>query len=289
MRLVTFQYRDQTFPGAQVLRSGEPFVFRLDQGGQFAGLLPLLTAGASALDQAREALASARDAQLIPESEVTLLAPLPRPGKIICLGHNYKGHIGLGRIELPEYPTFFSKTANTVTGPDQPILIPPASEQVDFEAELCIVISPGGRHIPEAEAMKHVAGYTIANDVSARDYQKRTSQWMIGKSFDTFLPMGPALVTPDEVPDVYALDLSLALNGIERQRINTRDMIFPIAFLIAYLSAVMTLEPGDVLLTGTPAKLPSAPEMPAFMRPGDIVEIRIDHLGTLCNPVVAET
>jgi acylpyruvate hydrolase len=291
MRLVTFEHAGKVRPGALIEDAQGTRLIDLQAARKNlpGDLLLLVSAGASALGLAREALASAGEAQWIPLELATLLAPIPRPGKILCLGHNYQGHIGLGKTELPEYPTIFSKTANTVTGPGRPIVIPRASDQVDFEAELGVVIGRGGRDIPVAEAMGHVAGYTICNDVSARDYQKRTSQWMIGKSFDTFLPMGPALVTPDEIPDVYALDLSLTLNGVERQRINTREMIFPIAFLIAYLSAVMTLEPGDLLLTGTPAKLPSAPETPAFMRPGDVVEIRIDHLGTLRNPLIAET
>jgi acylpyruvate hydrolase len=293
MRLVAYRSQGRAGIGAQVVRSGESIILPLDRpagppGSTFSGLLPLLTAGASALDGAREALASGEPGAWLPEREVTLLAPLPRPGKILCLGHNYKGHIGLGRTELPEYPTLFSKTPNTVIGPGEAIVVPPVTEQADFEAELAVVIGPGGRNIPEAEAMAHVAGYTIANDVSARDYQKRTSQWMIGKSFDTFCPLGPALVTPDEVPDPYSLDLVLTLNGIERQRTNTADMIFSIAFLIAYLSAVMTLETGDLILTGTPAHLPADSDTPAFMRPGDVVEITIDRLGKLSNPVVAE-
>jgi acylpyruvate hydrolase len=291
MRLVAYRSQGRAGIGAQVVRSGEARILPLEYpagstGTTFLGLLPLLTAGASAFDGAREALASVEAG--LPERDVTLLAPLPRPGKILCLGHNYKGHIGLGRTELPEYPTLFSKTPNTVIGPGQAIVIPPVTDQADFEAELAVVIGRGGRNIPEAEAMAHVAGYTIANDVSARDYQKRTSQWMIGKSFDTFCPLGPALVTIDEIADPYSLDLVLTLNGVERQRTNTADMIFPIAFLIAYLSAVMTLEPGDLILTGTPAHLPSGPETPAFLRPGDVVEITIDRLGTLRNPVVAE-
>jgi acylpyruvate hydrolase len=291
MRLVAYRTQGRAGIGVQVVRSGESRILPLDPpagppDSQFLGLLPLLRAGASALDGAREALASEEAG--LPERDVILLAPLPRPGKILCLGHNYKGHIGLGRTELPEYPTLFSKTPNTVIGPGAAIRVPAVTGQPDFEAELAVVIGPGGRCIPEAQAMAHVAGYTIANDVSARDYQKRTSQWMIGKSFDSFCPLGPALVTPDEVPDPYSLDLVLTLNGVERQRTNTSDMIFPIAFLIAYLSAVMTLEPGDLILTGTPAKLPSGPETPAFMRPGDVVEITVDRLGTLRNPVVAE-
>ncbi len=292
MRLVSFQYRNRVRYGALLERSGSPVLLDLNAARQSslpADLLLFLGAGASALEQAYEALASADEAQFLPAADATLLAPLPRPGKILCLGHNYRGHLGLGRSEPPEYPTIFGKTANTVTGPGRPIVIPRASDQVDFEAELGAVIGCGGRDIPEAGAMDHVAGYTICNDVSARDVQKRTTQWMLGKSFDTFLPMGPALVTPDEIPDVYDLELSLTLNGIERQRINTREMIFPIAYLVAYLSAVMTLEPGDLILTGTPARLPASPDTPAFMRPGDVVEIKIDGLGTLRNPVVAGT
>jgi acylpyruvate hydrolase len=291
MRLVAYRFQGGEHIGAQALTSGESRILPLDVVGlasPSAGLLPLLIAGASPLDQAREALASAEESQWLPESEVTLLAPVPRPGKILCLGHNYQGHIGLGRTEPPEYPTIFSKPATAVTGPGQPIVVPRVTDQVDFEAELAVVVGRGGRHIPQEEAMAHVAGYTVANDVSARDYQKRTSQWMIGKSFDTFCPMGPALVTPDEVPDPYGLELSLTLNGVERQHANTADLIFSIAFLISYLSAVMTLEPGDILLTGTPAKLPAGPETPAFMRPGDVVEITIDRLGTLRNPLEAE-
>jgi acylpyruvate hydrolase len=290
MRLVMFEYNGKVRLGALTDDSQGARLVDLNAGPRRlpGDLLLLICAGASALGPARQALATADKAQFIPMDQVTLMAPIPRPGKILCLGHNYKDHIGIGRTEQPEYPTIFSKTANTVTGHGRPIVIPGASSQVDFEAELGVVIGRGGRNIPGAEAMEHVAGYTICNDVSARDYQKRTSQWMIGKSFDTFLPMGPALVTPDEIPNVYALELSLTLNGIERQHTNTREMIFPIAFLIAYLSAVMTLDPGDVILTGTPAKLPSTSQAPAFMRPGDVVEIRIEMLGTLRNPVVAE-
>jgi acylpyruvate hydrolase len=291
VRLVRYRSRGRDRFGVQASMAGRPGILPLDGLGlrrSSAGLLPLLTAGASALDQAREALASGEQAGWIAESEVTLLAPVPRPGKILCLGHNYKGHIGLGRSEPPEFPTIFSKPPTTVTGPGWPIVVPGVTEQVDFEAELAVVVGRGGRGIPEAAAMGHVAGYTIANDVSARDVQKRTSQWMLGKAFDSFCPLGPALVSRDEVPDPYGLELCLTLNGVERQRASTADLIFPIAFLIAYLSAVMTLEPGDLILTGTPAKLPSGPEAPAFMRPGDVVEITISGLGTLCNPVIAE-
>jgi acylpyruvate hydrolase len=182
----------------------------------------------------------------------------------------------------------FCKTANTITGHGIPILIPKVTAQVDYEAELMVVIGKTARQISEGEAQAHVAGYTIFNDVSARDYQKRTSQWFLGKSFDTFGPMGPALVTADEVPDPPSLDLELTVNGVPKQRINTRDMIFSIPFLISYLSTVMTLEPGDVIATGTPAKLPEAANPQQFLVAGDLVRITIEKLGTLENPVALE-
>ena len=210
-----------------------------------------------------------------------------QPGKIVCLGHNYFDHMGIGKTEPPEYPTFFCKTANTVIGPGQAIVIPRVTSQVEYEAELAVVIGKRARHVAQAHALEFVAGYTIFNDVSARDYQKRTSQWMIGKSFDTFGPMGPALVTADEIRDPHCLELSLTLNGLEMQRTNTGNMIFSIPFVIAYLSAVMTLEPGDVISTGTPAKTELARSLPPFMKPGDTVRIAVEKIGELVNIVVA--
>jgi acylpyruvate hydrolase len=159
---------------------------------------------------------------------------------------------------------------------------------VDFEAELAVVIGRLCRKISESAATDCVAGYTIFNDVSARDFQNRTSQWMLGKAFDTFGPMGPAIVTRDEIPDPHALDLALTLNGVERQRSNTRHFIFSIPFLISYISRVMTLEPGDVIATGTPAKLPGAGPK-AYMQPGDVVSITIEGIGSLTNPIASDT
>jgi acylpyruvate hydrolase len=290
MRLVTFQHQGQVRLGAQASRSGVSYILDLNRAQPDipADLLLLMRAGASALERARKASASAGEAQWIPESEVTLLAPLPRPGKILCVGHNYKGHLGIGREELPEYPNMFSKTANTIIGHKHPIVIPKVTAQVDYEAELMVVIGKTARQVSEAEALTYVAGYTIFNDVSARDYQKRTSQWLLGKSFDTFGPMGPALVTADEIPDPHCLDLELTVNGVPRQRANTRDMIFSVPLLVSYLSTVMTLEPGDVIATGTPAKLPEAANPQQFLEAGDVVRITIEKLGILENPVAAE-
>ncbi len=281
MRLVTFHYHGQTRLGAQVGDS----ILDLHQANPAipADILLLLTAGASALGLACEA--SAGSGMFIPENEVTLLAPILRPGKILCIGHNYKGHIGIGKTELPEYPNFFCKTANVITGHQHPILIPRVTAQVDYEAELAVIIGKHGRDIHESEAMDYVAGYSIFNDVSARDVQKRTSQWFLGKSFDTFGPLGPALVTKDEIPDPHCLGLELTVNGVPKQRTHTSDLIFSIPFLVSYLSQIMTLDPGDVIATGTPAKLPEAANPQCFLAPGDSVSITIENLGTLTNPV----
>jgi acylpyruvate hydrolase len=278
--------------GAQVTRQAQACVLDLNRAQPAVPdtMLAFLRGGETMLELARKTLAAGpAEAILIPEADAALLAPVPRPGKIICLGHNYYGHLDPGRTTPSEFPTLFSKPATTVCGPGAPIAVPFISNEVDFEAELAVVIGRTGRYIPEDGALDYVAGYTVFNDVSARDFQKRTSQWLQGKAFDTFGPMGPALVTRDEVPDPHALELSLTLNGVERQRANTRQFIFPIPHLLAYISAVMTLEPGDVIATGTPAKLPdSPPGTPSFMRPGDRVRVTIETIGTLENPVISE-
>ena len=291
MRLITFSHAGEVRLGVLVAREGQERVLDLRRAlpNLPVEMTEFLEAGDAALAAARRAVATASAADLLPRAAVTLLAPVPRPPKLICLGHNYHDHMGIGRTEPPAYPTFFCKTANTIIGPDQAIVIPAATSQVDYEAELAVVIGRRGRHVTPAQALAHVAGYTIFNDVSARDYQKRTSQWMIGKSFDTFGPMGPALVTADEIPDPHTLELSLTLNGAELQRTNTRQMIFAIPDVIAYLSEVMTLTPGDVISTGTPAKTDLARSLPPFMKPGDWVCISVERIGDLANPVVAES
>jgi len=251
-------------------------------------MVELLKADETTWALVKSTVAAADERCLLPESQVTLHAPIPRPGKIICLGHNYRDHSGMAGKTLPEYPTFFAKYANAVIGPGQPIVIPRVSTQIDFEAELGVIIGKQARHVPEDHAYEHVAGYTIFNDVTARDYSRRTSQWMIGKTFDTFGPMGPALVTADEISDVTDLELSLTLNDQEMQHANTGDMIFSIPYLVAYLSQVMTLEPGDLISTGTPSGTGASRKPPIFMKPGDVVRIRIEKIGELVNPVVAE-
>ena len=283
MRLITFRHENHERIGVQL----ESHILDLSRvsAGISTDMKAFLSLGESTRAQTREALACMKDEWLLVESDVTLLAPIPRPDKILCIGHNYAGHIGISKTEMPEYPNLFSKTVNTLTAHNQPILIPPASTQVDFEAELMAVIGKRAYQVTEDEAESCIAGYTIFNDVSARDYQKRTTQWMLGKSFDTFGPMGQALVTTDEIPDPYTLDLELTVNGIPQQRVNTCDMIFSVPYLISYISQVMTLEVGDVIATGTPSKLPEAAEQKRFLQTGDVVEITIEKLGTLRNTV----
>jgi len=221
-------------------------------------------------------------------SAVKFLAPVPRPPKLICVGLNYRDHAAETKMEIPKIPTIFAKFSNVVIGPGESIVIPAGSDRTDYEAEFAFVIGRGGRRIPASRAMEHVYGYTILNDVSERKYQMATSQWMIGKTFDTFAPMGPWLVTKDEIADPHQLGIWLTVNGERLQNSNTRELIFKIPELIEHLSSVVTLEPGDVVSTGTPAGVGFARKPPRLLQPGDEVVIGIDGLGELRNTVVAE-
>ena len=262
-------------------------VFGLRAAG-FDDLLSIIHGGADALDRIRRFLAHCSAGEALDLDIVPLCAPIPHPGKIICIGLNYRDHAAEARLPLPEVPTVFAKYANTVTGHRHPIVLPRNSAKPDYEAEFAVVIGKGGRHIPEADWRDHVFGYTIVNDVSARDFQMQTSQWTIGKTFDTFAPMGPLLVTADEIDDPHSLAISLTLNGEVMQNSNTSNLVFGVPKLIAFLSSVMTLSPGDIISTGTPAGVGFAKKPPRWLRPGDEVAIEIAGLGRLVNPVIAE-
>jgi len=216
-----------------------------------------------------------------------LKAPILRPGKIICVGRNYAEHARERGSEASAQPIFFLKSNNAICGPGDAIVIPPNSTQVDYEAELAVVIGKGGKNITEEEAYEHVAGYTILNDVTARDMQAADTQWFRGKSCDTFAPIGPWIVTRDEISDPHDLRLSLDLNGETMQDSNTGNMIFKIPYLISYLSQSMTLEPGDILSTGTPAGIGASRTPPVFLKPGDTVSVTVERIGTLTNSVAA--
>ncbi len=221
-------------------------------------------------------------------AQATLLAPVPDPAKIVCLGLNYRDHAAESQMAVPTEPILFSKYATTLIGQNAPIILPDASLEVDYEAELVVVIGVGGRAIPRERAMEHVGGYAVGHDVSARDWQlnKPGKQWMAGKTFDTFAPMGPALVTADEIADPQALGIRLRLNGKTMQDSNTNQLVFPVDEIVSYLSNIFTLEPGDLIFTGTPPGVGMARKPPVWLQPGDIVEVEIDGLGTLRNPVI---
>ncbi len=220
--------------------------------------------------------------------ELRLRAPVRKPQKIIGIGLNYHDHADEVGLPKPEEPLLFAMFANAIIGPDEDILIPEMSDQIDFEAEMGVVIGQRGRHIPVDEAVDHIAGYTIVNDVSARDLQFSDNQWIRGKTFDTFAPIGPCVVTTNELADGDGLAIALRLNGETMQESNTRNLIFKVPELVSYASRVLTLEPGDVIATGTPAGVGFTRKPPVFMKPGDVVEIDLEGVGTLRNRVSRE-
>lgn len=284
MRLLTF--RDPSgLPQPGVLI--QDHVISL-QGAGFPDLISVLAGGAGALAKIENWIYQPPAETILPLATVTLLAPIPRPPKFICIGLNYRDHAIESGLPIPEIPVVFSKFSNAVIGPGAPIVLPKNSTKPDYEAEMAFVIGKPGRHIPAEKWHEHVAAYTMVNDVSARDFQMATSQWLMGKTFDTFAPMGPYLVTADEIADPHVLDIGLTINGEVLQNSNTRELIFRIPELVAHLSSVFTLESGDIVSTGTPPGVGFARKPPRFLRPGDDVVVHVQGLGELRNPVVAE-
>jgi acylpyruvate hydrolase len=291
MKLVTFEVAGQAQLGAVRSLNGAEKVFNLSAlDARLPGdMIAFLKGGAATLSLAKKVLSVAAPGKGVDLAKVKLLAPLLAPGKLICIGQNYLEHAKESGASKAPFPIIFSKYNSSIVGPGEAIVIPTVVTKPDYEGELAVVIGKRGRNISEAEALDYVGGYTVLNDVSARDWQNRTSQWVIGKTCDTFCPMGPALVTADEVTDPQDLHLRTIINGEELQNGWTGDMIFPIATLIADMSRVMTLEPGDVIATGTPPGVGFARVPPRWLRPGDLVRIEIDQVGVLENPVVAES
>lgn len=257
-----------------------------------ANMVEFLQGGKKSLEIAKKAVAYALGhAHTIPYpvihhvTDVKIEAPVLNPGKMICVGHNYREHILEMKREIPEFPVLFSKHPNTIIGPQDDIPLFPISEQLDYEAEFAFVIGKRARNVSQADALDYVAGYTIANDITYRDLQRRTIQWLQGKSVDGSAPLGPWLVTTDEIPDPSGLELVLTVNGEERQRSNTANLVFTVQRLVEFLSGLMTLEPGDVVLTGTPGGVGFAREPQQFLKDGDVVRIEIDKIGVLENRV----
>ncbi|HLZ62914.1 MAG TPA: fumarylacetoacetate hydrolase family protein [Ktedonosporobacter sp.] len=259
-------------------------------GGQPPTVRALLEAGQSsvqaALDGARRVLA-AGEQSLMKLDSLELGPPIPDPDKIICLGLNYADHAAESKMALPPAPVLFAKYRNSLVGPQADIVLPPLnSEAVDYEAELAVVIGQTCKSVSEQDALNYVAGYSIMNDVSARDLQMQTSQWMPGKAIDTFAPMGPGIVPASEIPNPQALTLIARVNGQELQHASSELMIFSIAKTIEFISSFMTLVPGDIISTGTPAGVGFTRNPPIFLHDGDVVEIEIERIGSIVNRVV---
>jgi acylpyruvate hydrolase len=315
MRLVTYQHERQSRVGAQlegqIVDLNRAYQALLNHSSNIdelavadvrvpADMIGLLRGGEISLRAAREAAAFVREQLTASDNSpglegivytmerVSLLPPVLHPSKVICLGLNYRAHAAEAGMAVPEYPVLFHKVAGSLIGHNQPIVVPRISSKIDYEGELAIIIGRRGKYIAEDEALFYVAGYTVANDVSARDLQFRTSQWTTGKMLDTFGPLGPALVTRDEVADPNALSIKTTLNGQVMQDGNTADMIFRVPFIVSYISEIVTLEPGDVILTGTPPGIGNTRTPQVFMKPGDTITVEIEGLGKLTNPLVGE-
>ena len=315
MRLVTYQHEGQSRTGAQLdeqvvdlNRAYHAALRHMGNEDELAvadvrvptDMIGLLRGGDTSLRAAQQAVAFVRsqlegnDKTLSLQGityaidHVSLLPPVMRPGKVVCLGLNYRDHAAEAGMAVPEYPVLFHKVAGSLIGHNQPIVVPRISSKIDYEGELAIIIGRRGKYIAEEDALSYVAGYTVGNDVSARDLQFRTSQWTTGKMLDTFCPLGPALVTRDEVADPNQLAIKTTLNGQVMQDGNTADMIFRVPFIVSYISEIATLEPGDVILTGTPPGIGNTRTPQVFMKPGDTITVEIEHVGKLTNPVVAE-
>jgi 2-keto-4-pentenoate hydratase/2-oxohepta-3-ene-1,7-dioic acid hydratase in catechol pathway len=282
-------YKDQATQRGTLRRGRGGFprsLLEVIQGGEgtWASVREVWEHGKGLVDQqAIEELATRRLAY--PLKRVRLLAPIPAPARnVFCLGRNYADHAAERGAAAPDHPVYFTKPGTAVVGPGDDVVHHAITKELDYEVELAVVIGTGGRDIPRAEALRHVFGYTIINDVTARDLQKRHNQWFKGKSLDTFCPMGPMLVTADEIPDPQALAVSLRVNGQTRQSSHTAKMIFPVAQCIEVLSQGMTLLPGDIIATGTPDGVGAATG--TFLRAGDRIEAEVEGIGILASKVV---
>ena len=284
MRLLT--YLSENGPAVASLE-GQQWVGLQDADPNLPGELQEIVAlGDAGWEQVAVATAGAVSLAVPPAA---ILPPILRPAKILCVGLNYSDHARETGQEIPAEPLIFNKLPTTLIGHQQQIVLPRCSDQIDYEAELVVVIGRRGRNIPQSSALEYVAGYCCGNDISARDWQKQKpgGQWLLGKSFDTFGPVGPHLVTADEVGRVDDLEIECRLNGKTMQRSNTRHLIFPVERLVSYVSQICTLEPGDLLFTGTPPGVGVARHPPVFLQAGDRVEVEIERVGLLCNTVVA--
>lgn len=284
MRFVTFLDGDAEKVG---VRLGDDIVDVSEAAAAFGGdMIGVIKGG----DAAKAALAAAADAGArMPMASVKLAPPIPRPGKILCIGRNYAAHAAEGGAAPPEYPEVFVRMPESLVAHGEPLVAPKASEKFDYEGELTLIVGKTGRHVAEADALDLVYGWSLFNDGSVRDYQRKASQWTMGKNFDGTGGFGPDIVTADEVtPGAVGLQLKTRVSGDTLQDANTRDLIFPIAKIIYHLTEVMTLNPGDIIATGTPEGVGFARKPPRWLVAGDSVDVEVEQVGVLTNPVVAE-
>ncbi|CAH0342952.1 fumarylacetoacetate hydrolase family protein [Rhizobium sp. CECT 9324] len=285
MQVLRFKAAGQERVG--VLDNGKVYDLATLVPGTSGDMISVLRAGPALMEQARDALPGAEGVSL---ENVKILSPIERPGKFICMGLNYLEHVKEGGRDVPDYPTLFLRVQTSLLPPDGDIILPKVSEKLDFEAELLVIIGKEAHNVSQAEALDYVYGYTAFNDGSLRDYQRRTTQWTAGKNFDATGPYGPVIVTADELPaGAVGLSIRSRLNGEIMQDGNTSDLMFSVARIISYASEVMTLEPGDVIATGTPSGVGFARNPPVFMKAGDLIEIEIEGIPTLSNRIVTAT
>ena len=284
MKLVTFTQSDSTRIG--ILDNDAVVDLSVAAPSLPTEMCAFLEAGRSALDTAKQA--AGNTAARLALADITIEAPILRPPKILAVGLNYKDHIAETGRDTPEFPMIFNKQSTSVTGPASVIHLPHVSDKLDYEGELAIVIGRRCRHVPKSRAAEVIVGYTIAHDVSVRDWQRRVPTFTMGKSFDTHCPLGPCIVTADEIGDPHGLELQTWVNGESRQHSNTRELLFDCFDLIEHLSTAFTLEPGDIISTGTPGGVGVAMKPPQFLKAGDVVKISINKIGTLENSVIAE-
>ena len=281
MKLITFRRSTSAAPEPGVLQKDA--VYPLSPLG-YADAESFIAAGEKALASTR---AMTSQSASVPLSSVQLLSPLLHPQRIFCVGLNYQDHATESKMAVQAVPTIFMKLPSAITGPDSDIVLPDNSTQPDYEAELAVVIGRSARNVTRDNWRQYVFGYTILNDVSARDVQLATSQWTLGKSFPTFCPIGPCVVTADELKDPHSLDVRLTIDGETMQHANTRDLIFDIPAVLGYISTIVPLEPGDIVSTGTPQGVGLGRTPPRWMRPGEEVVIEISGIGRLVNKTVA--
>jgi acylpyruvate hydrolase len=286
LRIVSYRFSADEMSWRSGVTSGD----RLVDGAALGwpeSVREVLEMGTTAVDQGLKAAAAAVDiGRSVAVADVELGPPVPNPSKIVCVGLNYAAHAAEAGRSAPEAPELFAKFANSLVGAHAPVVAPVMTEKIDYEAELAVVMGERCRAVSVDEALEYVAGYAVFNDVSARDLQMASSQWTAGKAIDTFGPFGPGITPRGEVPDVQALAIRAWVNGRLLQDGHTSDMLMPVAEIVSYVSSIMTLEPGDVIATGTPAGVGMAQRPPVFLRPGDTVEVEIEGLGRLVNPVI---